>query len=105
LLDRVWCFQERVLAVRTLHFATDQMFWECAEHFEEEQGVIRDEAGYYTRDYSLQTIADALTSMKSDDLDTRPTHAWAHMVEEYTSRNMTCQSDKLPALSGIIEAL
>ncbi|KAI1777266.1 heterokaryon incompatibility protein-domain-containing protein [Hypoxylon cercidicola] len=31
LVSRAWCFQERFLAPRTVHFAETQVFWECQE--------------------------------------------------------------------------
>jgi hypothetical protein len=53
--------------------------------------VCEDELDFY-KEYSLRNI--------SEDRD-----AWYLMVGEYTSRDMTYQSDKLPALSGVISAL
>jgi hypothetical protein len=99
------------------------MRWECAEQVITEDG--------YTENYkaceeiSLERIADGLESVfKSPMMKTGPyngtkrsynaTRAWSfnsawqvwfRLVEEYTSRNMTFQSDKLPALSGVISAL
>ena len=29
LLSRAWCFQERLLSPRVLHFAPDELWWEC----------------------------------------------------------------------------
>ncbi|KAH7074097.1 heterokaryon incompatibility protein-domain-containing protein [Paraphoma chrysanthemicola] len=101
LLDRVWCFQERVLAIRTLHLASDQMYWECAQSFEQEQGDVdsSDDSFFYYKEYSLKTIAhDLVNRSKRGD-------AWYRMVQEYTSRTMTYQTDKLPAFSGIASAL
>jgi hypothetical protein len=87
------CFQERVLASRTLHFATDQMYYECASIFAEEAGITRTcTSDDFYKEYSLDTIAK--------DRD-----AWYRVVQEYTSRNITYQSDKLPALSGVVSAL
>lgn len=86
------CFQERVLAARTVHFASDQLYWECAHSFEQERGIICDNESDFYKEYSLKTL--------SNDRD-----AWHRMVAEYTSRNLTFQSDKLPALSGVISAL
>ncbi|KAF2848692.1 HET-domain-containing protein [Plenodomus tracheiphilus IPT5] len=114
LLDRVWCFQERVLATRTIHFASDQMYWECPDHMEEEKGYTRENT-----EYILRNIANGLKiAMHSEhaklqtDTDTKPhdaaeggRRAWYRMLEGYTSRDMTYQSDKLPALSGVLSAL
>lgn len=39
------------------------------------------------------------------DVDMQGRRPWFRMLEGYTSRNMTYQSDKLPALSGVLFAL
>ncbi|KAI4952331.1 hypothetical protein J4E91_002800 [Alternaria rosae] len=118
LLSRVWVLQERVLARRTIHFASYQMQWECSEQVLTEDG--------YTEDYkaceeiSLERIAQGLKSVKDAPLlqhtqqsqDAEIVRAfnpawrvWSRLIEEYTSRNMTYQSDKFPALSGVTSAL
>jgi hypothetical protein len=68
------------------------MYWECAHSFEEENGIVRDGDSDFYKEYSLETIA------KDQD-------AWHRMVREYTTRDMTYQTDKFPALSGVISAL
>jgi hypothetical protein len=35
---RGWCLQERLLSRRTLHYASSQMFWECAHGIRSEDG-------------------------------------------------------------------
>lgn len=80
------------------------MYWECAETFEEESGIdLPKDSGFYI-EYSMQAIAKSL-NLISDTLYDGPRKAWFRMIQEYTSRNMTYQSDKLPALSGVIGAL
>ncbi|RDW71840.1 hypothetical protein BP5796_07874 [Coleophoma crateriformis] len=40
LSNRAWVLQERVLSRRTIHFAKDQMYWECQNHAVAEDGTI-----------------------------------------------------------------
>ena len=110
MMDRVWCFQERVLARRTLHFTRQQLYWEC-EHGLFRENVRSEVALDRYVEYSVQGIASSLTGLNSLS-STRSLYelrldrkAWYEVVLEYTSRNITYQSDKLPALSGIIAAL
>ncbi|RAR12327.1 HET-domain-containing protein [Stemphylium lycopersici] len=118
LLNRVWCLQERVLATRTLHFASQQMYWECSAHFKTEVGDTLDHKS--CPEYSLDRVAAGLNSVKQAPMLKLPVHAheiketwavntdwrvWFRLVQAYTSRNMTYQTDKLPALSGVISAL
>ncbi|KAI4688297.1 uncharacterized protein J4E84_005228 [Alternaria hordeiaustralica] len=118
LLSRVWVLQERVLARRTVHFASYQMQWECSEQVLTEDGYIEDYKA--CEEISLERIAQGLKSMKDAPVlrDTQRSQnaevtwrfnpawrVWSRLIEEYTSRNMTFQTDKLPALSGVISAL
>lgn len=115
LLSRVWCAQERVLANRTLHIASHQMYWECSADFKAEDDMAMDIET--CSQYNLQRIASGLASvMQAPKLNTTDNNKkrwglshewrpWLRLIEEYTSRNMTVTSDKLPALSGVMSAL
>lgn len=92
----MWTLQERLLPVRTLHFATDQMYWECAKTSMCEDGET---FGSGDEDFRLSDIADGLQSTSRAATDRR---LWYKLIQAYTSRNMTYLSDKLPALSGVI---
>ncbi|KAJ4982698.1 heterokaryon incompatibility protein [Stagonosporopsis vannaccii] len=111
MMDRVWCFQERVLARRTIHFTSHEVYWECQASLwrETEQHLLS--LDRYS-EYSIADIAGGL--MESNDSGPDRRHLplqhsgrrpWYAVVKEYTARNMTYQKDKLPALSGIIAAV
>ncbi|KAL1592634.1 hypothetical protein SLS60_011050 [Paraconiothyrium brasiliense] len=118
LLSRVWGLQERVLAARTIHFGTYQMRWECSAQVVNEDGNM--ENYEVCEEICLEKIAEGLKSVKNalpaestnrsnDSKDNgsynRAWYVWFRLIEEYTSRDMTYPSDKLPALSGVISAL
>ncbi|KAL6709877.1 hypothetical protein ACN47E_000662 [Coniothyrium glycines] len=107
LLDRVWCFQERMLATRTIHFTIDQMYWECSTHLVTEDGVGN---SYNSAIYVLTELASKLepaltASPAHPQALTTAQRAWSTFVDKYTSRNISYLSDKLPALSGVLSAL
>jgi hypothetical protein len=88
------------------------MHWECTERVTEEDGFYRHYGA--CEEISLQRIADSLRNAPKAPLSaaelrlynaTEGASVWCKLIEEYTSRNMTYQSDKLPALSGVISAL
>jgi hypothetical protein len=81
------------------------MYWECAERFEEERGVVKEDETLFYKEYSLERIAGGLKKAAKSDNPDKERDAWFRMVQEYTSRDMTYQTDKLPALSGIISLL
>ncbi|KAF2111648.1 heterokaryon incompatibility protein-domain-containing protein [Lophiotrema nucula] len=99
LSGRGWALQERVLAARTLHFASDQMFFECYKHFLGEDGFKI--GGRY------HTVYDDAKPKRGEEDDTqlsrqfRGPDLWYELLYAYWPRNLTNGSDKLPAVSGI----
>ena len=108
--SRGWCLQERVLSTRTLSYSKYGLFWECVTTEATEMvpyGIDEDgtdEAYEYMRHLRKQIGAIALTSRYGKE---RPdTHnAWHLLVQDYSRRNLTKESDKLIALKGIINSL
>lgn len=70
---RAWVLQEHMLAPQTLHLGSTQMVWECREH-----GTCES----LPRDYSWGSIKDEILS-------------WASRAENYSSRKLTKDKDKL----------
>lgn len=93
---RAWTLQERLLPIRTLHFGADQMYWECAQTSQCEDG---ESFGAGDEDFRLDAIVRGLLDIRANRL------AWFKLVEAYTSRNLTYLSDKLPALAGVVDAI
>lgn len=85
LLGRGCVLQERLLSRRILYFSERELFWECMESIWCECGGIRSDE---TRKAPV---------MKKSEFGA----SWHRIIEAYTSLNLTKQSDKLPALSGI----
>jgi hypothetical protein len=96
------------------------MIWECSEMSNTEDGFqdsVRREIFLESIAHGLKSLVENLENaphiestrrshrrhdVMASDLERR---AWFVLIEEYTSRNMSFQSDKLPALSGVISAL
>jgi hypothetical protein len=73
------------------------MYRECETMF-----AIEDDYKYEScREYSIQSIAHSLTLATGRV----SFFAWSELVQEYTSRNLSFESDRLPALSGITNVL
>ncbi|KAF2262763.1 HET-domain-containing protein [Lojkania enalia] len=106
LSKRGWALQERYLAKRTLHFATDQVFFECYQHFVGEDGFrIRGRFyGIYKDSQPIQmeeSDADREPHQKIERERYRGPSIWYTLLHYYHSRELTRASDVLPALSGI----
>ena len=124
LLSRAWCFQERVLARRVLHFTRDEMIFECHEGFQCECGGIEVKDAFNSiSDISSYKKAMAhMTEMKNTSAtatfaDLSPSlqqelnnsagslayarHIWRAVVTIYISKHITYATDVLPALSAM----
>ncbi|KAH8911341.1 HET-domain-containing protein, partial [Coniochaeta sp. PMI_546] len=82
---RAWTYQEEELATRILLYTEDELQWRCSEaNACECKGVRR-----------------SSTDMRGQRLRLGQVVAWCFIVAEYTRRDITYNSDRLPGLSGI----
>lgn len=92
LLERAWCFQERFLSSRVLHYTPLELIFECQTHQQCECG----------KTYLASPIYNLINGR---DAAIRPDPSfqdvWRHIVSAYSSLRLTKESDKLPALSGM----
>ncbi|OAL05251.1 HET-domain-containing protein [Phaeosphaeriaceae sp. SRC1lsM3a] len=102
LFKRAWTLQEQLLASRALHFGTDQMFWECSRTFANEVWPH----GWENKkpfDTYLTTL-DQIWQFRIEDLPADRVACyvmWYSIVESYSHRSVTFESDWLPALAGL----
>lgn len=99
LSDRAWCFQERVLSSRILHFASDQMFFECIDGFRSEDGLHF--AGRYDSIHPHALHYGPKPSYEKGGTSLPLLEQWFKLLWGYGPRTLTKPFDKFPALSGI----
>jgi hypothetical protein len=93
--QRAWVLQEDILSRRTLHFAKDQLFWLCRQQATCEEGSsLRVESKVLARAVSRGSL----------DINTRR-DVWWRIIEDYSSRKLTKDSDKFAALAGITSVI
>ena len=92
LSDRGWTLQERLLSPRTIHYGRTDMYWEC------QCCVFAEDGAMFRRTFTAPSDLCASESQESGETRQR---RWARLVEEYSRRKLTKESDKLPALSGL----
>jgi hypothetical protein len=97
LSKRAWVFQERILSGRTLYFGKSRMYLECHTnvHFEDCHWPVQwdeDKVGGMVVKRPLQDMHP----MSSDVFK-----YWYSLVSTYSGLNLTKQTDKLPAFSGM----
>lgn len=90
LCTRGWVFQERLLAPRNLHFGAHQLFWECDCCLACEMYPI-----------SVPDIIRRESHVRLSSIIEDLPGVWQSMVRMYSATNLTYDSDRLVAFSGI----
>jgi hypothetical protein len=114
---RGWVLQERLLSPRVLHFGSGQLFWECR------RGVLCERFPDSLPDWMARLTS---TKFKSFDMANRKSnkpglmisevpqgknsdlvifHLWSSVVRAYSETQLTFNSDKAIALSGIAKVM
>ncbi|KAK2762602.1 hypothetical protein FQN54_000775 [Arachnomyces sp. PD_36] len=96
--QRGWALQERVLAPRVLHFGRSEFAWECSETLSCECQLKPTALDRESRFKALlvdRPLRDPALSGKADIL------LWTHIVQEFTQRKLSYDTDILYALSGL----
>ncbi|KAF3811070.1 hypothetical protein GCG54_00010406 [Colletotrichum gloeosporioides] len=88
--SRGWTMQERLMSRRVLHFTSDEMAWECDTLTECE---CRRESGLSNRELSLGRKHDMQSIYDT----------WRLIVRAYAKRSLAHESDKMPALRGLVD--
>lgn len=102
LSDRGWTLQESLLSPHVVHFAREEIAWQCAARFACECAAW---AGRSEEGYATPPIETGLESEQLDILSPiRPKalHSnWLRIVEIFAARELTTSSDRLFALAGL----
>lgn len=98
LFSRAWCYQERLLSVRVLHYCESEMVWDCRVGTTCECGHLKQFFG------DKSAYSTTLAGKDANDID-MVADEWANVVQEYSVRRLTIQRDILPAISGVASQL
>ncbi|KAM0345849.1 hypothetical protein ACHAPU_006203 [Fusarium lateritium] len=94
---RGWTLQEAVLSSRIVCFGEEQWLWKCPNRYATEDGLIdvsKSDGG------GLTQWSEVVHQGPGDDGKNYLRH-WYHMVENYSKRNLTYQTDKWNAIAGL----
>ena len=99
---RGWVFQERMLAPRTIHFAEDQVVWECFEELKCEQFPKRIPMIFPIKsDFDILASAPGISTVEKTLHESNIARLWDSLLRSYTHCSFTKESDRLVAFSGI----
>jgi hypothetical protein len=102
LLDRAWAFQERLFAKRVVHFAADELVWECNSEAKCQcsGSWVFQQSEYFKLKWA-RTIQHQEADVGADtEEDMRRMSSWWDVVEAFSGRKLTYKTDKLPAISA-----
>lgn len=89
LSTRGWVFQERILSPRTLYFAESELAWECRSAI------------------ACECSATSERKRRGESLlkGSLARQSWKQLVQEFSALDLTVDTDRLPAMSGLAEAM
>ena len=100
LLSRAWVIQERLLSKRNVIFTKDRIYWECRTHVASEPFPDQvPEDGEWWKTWTLIGIARRIRRRHI------PLRHWNDVIEKYSRCGLTQKTDKLIALSGLVQDL
>lgn len=94
---RAWCYQERLLSKRVLHFGSQELFFECRTHSQCECGGIA--GNEIALAQPKLEFAETLYSGSANSF--YAARSWRAMVMQYADLALTVKSDRLPAFAGV----
>ncbi|USP74157.1 hypothetical protein yc1106_01431 [Curvularia clavata] len=100
LRTRAWTLQERDLSLRCINFAQGQLLWQCRTMKGSSELPWHEMIRKHGEVYLLLLKLNQGEDFTSDGPAFQRNH-WFGLVEEYSSRNLTNETDKLPALAGL----
>lgn len=107
LLGRGWVVQERLLSPRILYYGTTLLFWECDELFASEINPLGEKSTttlLKLPKQSFQLLLGSSSLGASWNLGLFLSF-WKIVLDEYSHCSLTIAEDRLPAISGIIQAI
>ncbi|KAK4503544.1 hypothetical protein PRZ48_004459 [Zasmidium cellare] len=106
---RGWTLQELVLSPRQLHYGTGMIYWRCQEQTYSLDGLslgcLIPEEGVYGEASSILFLDEAHSQQGIHDRAKVALSAFNSLVESFSGRKLTYDTDKLPALSGLCERI
>ncbi|KAL2022593.1 hypothetical protein VTK56DRAFT_4937 [Thermocarpiscus australiensis] len=108
LFKRGWCFQERQLAKRLIHFTKAQILWECRRALACEAYPAMKSHRFMANPSAARPFR--MTWMRASDETVLPGNPrrvepwlkeWRRIVESYSGKKLSLAADRLPAVAGV----
>lgn len=100
LFERAWVFQERMLAKRIVHFTSSELVWECRSQVDCECGDLQDVSASWEEFKVGKSIKTKYFEIARWGNDLERLNFWHDITSQFSARNITHHSDRLPALAS-----
>jgi hypothetical protein len=101
LFTRAWTLQEEILSPRVLYYESMEVAFQCRKLLDCQCG----ELSHRGEDYSFETTKRRYERSHHKSLDSyQAMQDWASVVVQFSSRKLTFETDRLPALSGLAKS-
>lgn len=106
--QRAWVLQEQILSPRSIVFSKNCLIWRCPALTTNEKyplgmpgypGISTDNNRF------LYCIINDMLSFIAKETNVDIYTCWCRMLEDFTSRNLTYDEDRLPAIAGIAKKI
>ena len=101
---RAWVFQEYNLSARSIRYGLNGLIWECRSSCSFDSEVLSEENQFRREARSLKNFPLQVASVSPSTPPNRIADimaTWQKLVDEYTKKELTYETDMLPALSGL----
>jgi hypothetical protein len=98
LFEKAWTLQEELLAQRVLYYTGAEVVWQCKTLIDCSCGRIAQEL---TQAKKLPLKLAYEETIRNGSQGDAMIYLWANLLTKYTSRKLTKQMDRFPALSGL----
>ncbi|KAJ9606453.1 hypothetical protein H2200_009414 [Cladophialophora chaetospira] len=98
LARRAWCLQERFLSRRILHYTEYGMLWECLSAIKLDDSIASTPL-YKSASFGWQLLPEKSNWLAGAYKD------WHKVIQEYTPRSLTKDTDRLSAISGLAKGI
>jgi hypothetical protein len=96
--SRGWIYQEAQLSTRMLYFGHSHLYYECPNH-------MITEIGDELEGNSRRPFPDAFKRYHMNPNAENLRSCWTKLVQQYAQRQLTDESDRFPALSGLAKII
>lgn len=106
--QRAWTLQEQTMSTRVLYFGAGLLHWECLHvyHLESSPNFAKDSSRDIRTNRQRKLVIKGLPSLKDRSSGSQdPFEVWQAQVQEFTRRQLTKPSDRIPAFLAISKSI